>query len=67
MKTQEISQLTVPELQSKLLDLRQELYVWQEKIMTGTESNYGKLKRVRRDIARVQTMLSQKESEKAAS
>ena len=60
MKASELRQLTADELRSKSQDLRQELWSAQMKHATGQLENTAKLADLRRDVARVETVLRQK-------
>ncbi|MCK4352891.1 50S ribosomal protein L29 [candidate division WOR-3 bacterium] len=58
MKAQELHELTVEELESKLHDLREELFSLRFKHKAQSVSNPLKLRTLRRDIARILTCLS---------
>lgn len=57
MKASELHQLTAEELRSKSSELRAELWSARMKKETGQLENKAKLGSLRRDIARVETML----------
>jgi len=60
MKTSEMRELTVEELQAKALELRGELFNVKIKKTTGQLENTAKLTLLRRDIARAETLLHEK-------
>jgi large subunit ribosomal protein L29 len=57
MKASELSKLTAEELRSKSAELRAELWSARMKKETGQLENKAKLGSLRRDIARVETVL----------
>ena len=57
MKASELSQLTADELRSKAQEVRAELWSARMKHETGQLENTAKLRSLRRDIARVETVL----------
>ncbi len=57
MKASELSKLTADELRSKSQELRAELWSARMKKETGQLENKAKLGSLRRDIARVETVL----------
>jgi large subunit ribosomal protein L29 len=57
--------MTVEELQKKLKEARQELFNLRFQLATGQLKNYKRIKEVKKDIARILTVL--KELEKSAS
>jgi large subunit ribosomal protein L29 len=57
MKASELSKLTAEELRSKSAELRGELWSARMKKETGQLENKAKLGSLRRDIARVETVL----------
>lgn len=61
MKAQELRMRTVDELQKELLDLSREQF--KLRMQKGTEqlARNSEVKRVRRDIARVKTVLTEKQ------
>ncbi|MGR6035844.1 MAG: 50S ribosomal protein L29 [Candidatus Nitrosoglobus sp.] len=61
MKAQELRMKTVDELQKELLDLSREQF--KLRMQKGTEqlARNSEVKRVRRDIARVKTVLTEKQ------
>jgi large subunit ribosomal protein L29 len=60
MKARELAQLTAEELRSKSQELQAELWGARMKHETGQLENTAKLGSLRRDIARVETLLRQK-------
>ena len=62
MKASEIRALSVDELQSKLVDLKKDLIMLRMQHATNHLDNPTKISAVRRDIARVKTVLSEKQN-----
>ena len=62
MKASEIRSLSVDELQSKLVDLKKDLFMLRMQHATNHLDNHTKISAVRRDIARVKTVLSEKQN-----
>ena len=62
MKASEIRSLSVDELQSKLVDLTKDLFMLRMQHATNHLDNPTKISAVRRDIARVKTVLSEKQN-----
>jgi large subunit ribosomal protein L29 len=60
MKASELRQLSVDELRSKSAELRAELFGARMKHETGQLENTAKLGTLRRDVARVETVLRAK-------
>ncbi|MCD6525787.1 MAG: 50S ribosomal protein L29 [Desulfuromonas sp.] len=60
MKAKELSGLSVEELETKTLELSQELFNLKFQLHTGHLENTAKIPQVRKDIARVKTVLQQK-------
>jgi large subunit ribosomal protein L29 len=60
MKIAEIKPLSVPELKEKALALEEELFNLRFQAKMGQLSNPVRMRIVRRDIARVKTMITQK-------
>lgn len=58
MKMSEIRDLTVAELQAKGRDLRQELFNLRLQLATSQLEKTGRLRTLRRDIARLETQLT---------
>lgn len=65
MKTAELRDLSVEELGSKLTDLKQELFNLRFQHAINQLDNPLRLKVVRKDIARVKTIIREKELKKA--
>ncbi len=61
MKTSEIRLLSIEELRSKLADARQELMNLRFQIVTGQLTDTSRLKQSRREIARFETILRERE------
>ncbi len=60
MKAQELRQKSSDELQKELIELRQEQFKLRMQASTGQLSQTHLLRRVRRNIARVKTILTEK-------
>ena len=60
MKASELKEKTVEQLQEELLGLRREQFNLRMQAATGQLNQTHMLKQVRRDIARVKTILNQK-------
>ena len=60
MKASEIKDLSVEELQAKAAELRQELFNLRFQLHTGHLENSARVSQVRKDVARVKTVLSSK-------
>lgn len=60
MKANEIKDLSVGELQSKAAELEQEVFNLRFQLHTGHLENSAKLSQIRKDVARVKTVLNQK-------
>lgn len=61
MKANEVRQLTNQELDSRLLELKSELFNLRFQLATGQLDNPMRIKAVRKDIARVKTIMRQRE------
>ncbi|EKP94856.1 MULTISPECIES: 50S ribosomal protein L29 [Thermaerobacter] len=61
MKAKELRELSDEELNKKLRDLKEELFNLRFQAATGQLDNPMRLRQVRRDIARVQTIQRQRE------
>ncbi|MBE6082744.1 MULTISPECIES: 50S ribosomal protein L29 [Tissierellales] len=61
MKANEIRQLTSQELNNKLLELKSELFNLRFQLATGQLDNPMRIKAVRKDIARVKTLMRERE------
>ncbi len=64
MKANEIRGLTAEELNAKLLDLKKDLFMLRMQHATSQLDNPLKLADVKKDIARIKTVLREKELEK---
>jgi large subunit ribosomal protein L29 len=60
MKASEIKDLSVEELQAKTEELQQELFNLKFQLHTGHLENTARISQVRKDVARVKTVLSGK-------
>ncbi|MEJ2202004.1 MAG: 50S ribosomal protein L29 [Desulfuromonadaceae bacterium] len=61
MKAKELSELSVDDLQSRNDELNQELFNLRFQLHTGHLENTARIPQVRKDIARVKTVLRQKQ------
>lgn len=61
LKAKEIRDMTDVELNTKLVDLKNELFNLRFQLATGQLDNTGKIKGVKKNIARVQTVLREME------
>ena len=64
MKAEELRNLTLEELAAKSLELRGEFFNAKVRKATGQLENTAKLKLLRRDIARVKTLMSERRGAK---
>ncbi len=64
MKIKEIRDLSIDELRTKERDLVDELFKLKIRLTTGQLDSPAAVKNVRKDIARVKTVMKQKESQK---
>ena len=62
MKANEIRNLSASELESKLVDLKKDLFMLRMQLATNHLDNLTKISAVRRDIARVKTVLREKQN-----
>ncbi len=62
MKIKELRSLTVEELNQKLVDLKQELFNLRFSQATGNLPNSMQIHNVKKDIARVNTLLKEKKA-----
>ncbi len=65
MRMAEVRELDVEELQRRVSETRRELFNLRFQHATGQLENTGQLKEVRRNIARLLTVLNQKQRENA--
>lgn len=61
MKVKDIRELSLPELNKKIRDLRDELVSLRVRKQVGQVENPARLRTIRRDIARCETIRSHKE------
>ena len=64
MKVAEVRELDVEELERRLVDTRRELFNLRFQHATGQLENTGQLMQVRKNIARILTVLNQKQQER---
>lgn len=57
MKMQEVRQFTYPDARQRLADLKEELFNLRFQYATRQLTNHARIREVRRDIARIQTLL----------
>lgn len=62
MKANELRDLSIAELQKKAQDLHQELFNLRFQLHTGHLENSSRISNIRKDIARVNTVLNQKQA-----
>jgi len=61
MKTTDVRGMTTNELNAKLSDLKSELFNLRFSLATGNLPNNSQIKNVKKDIARVKTILRERE------
>lgn len=61
MKAKEISEKTISELNQSLVDLKTELFNLRFQLATGELENPLRINKVKKDIARVKTILRERE------
>ncbi len=66
MKTSELRELTATELEKKLQDLKEELFNLRFQLAINQLDNPMRIKAVKKDIARVQTIIRQNELSQSA-
>ena len=66
MKASDIRDMTVDQLDDELLKLKKEQFNLRFQGATGQLENTGRIRQVRRDIARIKTIAQQKRAEGAA-
>jgi len=64
MKAKEYRELSVEELKAKAGELRDQLFKLRFQHSLGQLENAGKMKNIKRDIARIETLLKESEAEK---
>ena len=65
MKINKIREMSSPELEKELVELKSELFKLRFSLATSGLDNPMKIKEVKKDIARVNTILKQREMEEA--
>ncbi len=65
VKASELSELDIEELETRLAEAKTELFNLRFQHVTGQLDNYARLGDVRRDIARMMTVLREREIEAA--
>lgn len=60
MKTEEIRKMSVEEMQAKISDMREELMKLRFQQVTGQLTDTSHLRSLRRDIARMETIFSER-------
>lgn len=65
MKINKIREMSSPELEKELVELKSELFKLRFSLATNGLDNPMKIKEVKKDIARVNTVLKQRELEEA--
>ncbi len=63
LKTSELNELTLEEVEEKLVETREELFNLRFQNATGQLDNYKRLGELRRDVARIKTLLRRRELE----
>ncbi|MBI2849121.1 MAG: 50S ribosomal protein L29 [Chloroflexi bacterium] len=61
MKVKEIASLSTPELSKRVEDVREELFRLRLRLATRQLENYRKIRIIKRTIARMKTVLRQRE------
>ena len=61
MKSSEVRVLSTQEIRTKLADARQELMNLRFQVVTGQLTDTSRLKQARREIARIETILRERE------
>ena len=64
-RAEELRELDVDELESRLAEARQELFNLRFQLATGQLDNNARIGQVRKDVARLSTVLRQKDLEAA--
>ena len=60
MKANEFKDLKIEELQAKVGELQQEMFNLRFQLHTGHPENTSRLSQIKKDVARVKTVLNQK-------
>ena len=63
IKTSELKDLPVDELEQRLVDTKEELFNLRFQNATGELDNYSRLRELKRDVARIKTILRRRELE----
>ena len=63
MKANEIRNMTTSELEGKLVELKKDLFFLRMQHATNQLDNPGKIAVVKKDIARIKTLIREKETE----
>lgn len=63
MKPLEIRELETEELADKLAEMKEELFNLRFRLATGQLDNHRRMRKVRRDMARIRTVVRQREIE----
>ena len=63
MKANEIRKMSSEDLNKKVNELKNELFNWRFRLATGQLDNPSSIKSVKRDIARVKTIIRERELE----
>lgn len=66
MKAKELRELEIVELETKLTESRQELFKMRFQRVVGQLENKAKMRLTKRNIARILTIISQKQSQASA-
>jgi large subunit ribosomal protein L29 len=64
-KAKELRELNLGDLEQKLVESKHELFNLRFQLATGKQDNSARLGQVRRDIARIATLLREREIEEA--
>ena len=64
MEAKDVRELSQKELEAKNLDLQQEIFNLKFQFHTGQLTNFEKLKSLKKDLARIKTILREKELNK---
>jgi len=62
MKANEIKDLSIEELQAKAAELQQEMFNLRFQLHTGHLENTARISQLRKDVARVKTVISSKQN-----
>ncbi|SOC42240.1 50S ribosomal protein L29 [Salinicoccus kekensis] len=65
MKAKEIRDLTTPEIEENVKELKEELFNLRFQLATGQLENTARIKQVRKSIARMKTTVRERELEEA--